>query len=65
MNLAGSAYGATFTAPATVSTVSKSSSSLADVGSIWPCPRAWLKVKQPHYREGERGWEAKGKPWPS
>jgi ATP-dependent DNA ligase len=23
---------------------------------------AWLKVKQPHYREGERGWEAKGKP---
>jgi len=20
---------------------------------------AWLKVKQPHYREGERGWEAK------
>ena len=32
MKLAGSAYGATFTAPATVSTVSKSSSSLADVG---------------------------------
>ena len=25
----------------------------------------WLKVKQPHYREGERGWEAKGKPWPT
>ena len=22
---------------------------------------AWLKVKQPHYREGERGWEPKGK----
>ena len=22
----------------------------------------WLKVKQPHYREGARGWEAKGKP---
>jgi len=22
---------------------------------------SWLKVKQPHYREGERGWEAKGK----
>ena len=22
----------------------------------------WLKVKQPSYREGERGWEAKGKP---
>jgi bifunctional non-homologous end joining protein LigD len=22
---------------------------------------AWLKVKVPHYREGERGWEAKGK----
>ena len=21
----------------------------------------WLKVKQPNYREGERGWEAKGK----
>jgi len=21
----------------------------------------WLKVKQPHYREGERGWEPKGK----
>ena len=20
---------------------------------------AWLKVKQPHYREGERGWEPK------
>ena len=20
---------------------------------------AWLKVKQPHYREGERGWESK------
>jgi bifunctional non-homologous end joining protein LigD len=20
----------------------------------------WLKVKQPHYREGERGWEPKG-----
>jgi ATP-dependent DNA ligase len=20
-----------------------------------------LKVKQPHYREGERGWEPKGK----
>jgi ATP-dependent DNA ligase len=20
---------------------------------------AWLKVKQPHYREGERGWERK------
>lgn len=19
----------------------------------------WLKVKQPHYREGERGWELK------
>jgi len=19
----------------------------------------WLKVKQPHYREGERGWEPK------
>ena len=25
----------------------------------------WLKVKQPHYRESERGWEAKGKPWPT
>jgi bifunctional non-homologous end joining protein LigD len=23
---------------------------------------AWLKVKVPHYREGKRGWEAKGKP---
>jgi bifunctional non-homologous end joining protein LigD len=23
---------------------------------------AWLKVKQPKYREGERGWEPKGKP---
>jgi bifunctional non-homologous end joining protein LigD len=22
---------------------------------------AWLKVKVPHYREGERGWEPKGK----
>ena len=22
---------------------------------------AWLKVKVPNYREGERGWEAKGK----
>jgi len=22
---------------------------------------AWLKVKQPHYREGERGWEPKGR----
>jgi|SRR4029077_10463942 len=22
---------------------------------------AWLKVKQPHYREGEPGWEPKGK----
>jgi len=22
---------------------------------------SWLKVKQPHYREGERGWEPKGK----
>ncbi len=22
---------------------------------------AWLKVKQPHYREGQRGWEPKGK----
>ena len=21
----------------------------------------WLKVKQPRYREGERGWEPKGK----
>jgi hypothetical protein len=21
---------------------------------------AWLKVKMPHYREGERGWEPKG-----
>jgi bifunctional non-homologous end joining protein LigD len=21
----------------------------------------WLKVKQPHYREGERGWEPRGK----
>jgi hypothetical protein len=21
---------------------------------------AWLKVKQPKYREGERGWELKG-----
>ena len=21
----------------------------------------WLKVKQPHYREGERGWEPQGK----
>jgi ATP-dependent DNA ligase len=21
---------------------------------------AWLKVKQPHYREGERGWEPNG-----
>ena len=21
----------------------------------------WLKVKQPNYREGERGWEPKGK----
>lgn len=21
----------------------------------------WLKVKQPKYREGERGWESKGK----
>jgi hypothetical protein len=21
----------------------------------------WLKVKQPHYREGERGWEPKDK----
>lgn len=21
----------------------------------------WLKVKQPKYREGERGWEPKGK----
>jgi hypothetical protein len=21
----------------------------------------WLKVKQPHYRDGERGWEPKGK----
>jgi ATP-dependent DNA ligase len=20
----------------------------------------WLKAKQPHYREGERGWAAKG-----
>jgi ATP-dependent DNA ligase len=20
---------------------------------------SWLKVKQPHYREGERGWEPK------
>jgi bifunctional non-homologous end joining protein LigD len=25
----------------------------------------WLKVKQHHSREGERGWEAKGKPWPT
>jgi len=25
---------------------------------------AWLKVKQPHYREGERGWAPKQKPWP-
>jgi bifunctional non-homologous end joining protein LigD len=23
---------------------------------------AWLKVKQPRYRVGERGWEAKGEP---
>ena len=23
---------------------------------------AWLKVKQPHYREGERGWEPKREP---
>jgi len=23
--------------------------------------RKWLKVKQPNYREGERGWESKGK----
>jgi len=22
---------------------------------------SWLKVKQPKYREGERGWEPKGK----
>jgi hypothetical protein len=22
---------------------------------------AWVKVKVPHYREGERGWEPKGK----
>ncbi len=22
---------------------------------------AWLKLKQAHYREGERGWEPKGK----
>jgi ATP-dependent DNA ligase len=22
---------------------------------------AWLKVKVPHYREGERGWETRGK----
>jgi ATP-dependent DNA ligase len=22
--------------------------------------RAWLKIKQPKYREGERGWEPKG-----
>ncbi len=22
---------------------------------------AWLKVKQPHYREGERGWAPKQK----
>ncbi len=22
---------------------------------------SWLKVKQPHYREGERGWEPKGR----
>jgi ATP-dependent DNA ligase len=22
---------------------------------------AWLKVKQPHYRDGARGWETKGK----
>lgn len=22
---------------------------------------SWLKVKQPRYREGERGWEPKGK----
>jgi ATP-dependent DNA ligase len=21
----------------------------------------WLKVKQPNYREGERGWESPGK----
>ena len=21
----------------------------------------WLKVKQPHYREGERGWKPQGK----
>jgi hypothetical protein len=21
---------------------------------------AWLKVKVPHYRKGERGWEPKG-----
>jgi ATP-dependent DNA ligase len=26
---------------------------------------AWLKVKVPHYREGKRGWEPKGKPWPT
>jgi len=24
-------------------------------------PLAWLKVKQPKYREGERGWEPKVK----
>jgi bifunctional non-homologous end joining protein LigD len=26
---------------------------------------AWLKVKQPRYREGKRGWEPKGKAWPT
>jgi hypothetical protein len=25
----------------------------------------WLKVKVPRYREGERGWEPKGTPWPT
>ena len=24
---------------------------------LGPCALAWLKMKQPHDREGERGWE--------
>ena len=32
-----------------------------DAASPYPGGRtlAWLKVKQPNYREGERGWESK------
>jgi hypothetical protein len=38
----------------------KGTNILVEAKSGWRTLK-WLKVKPPHYREGERGWEPKGK----